>query len=336
VASGGVAHGEVKAAVDLGVLESGPSVTVGIVNFEGASLTLRALEQVLAQKGAPAFDVVIVDNGSSDQDFARLASGVGSDTRLVRLATNRGYAAACNAVARIAFEQRSTFVWFLNNDVDMADDLLARLSGHLGTDRSIGAVAPVTVDARDGQTVLGAGASITPWRGKLAHRYQGRPVGELPRDAYEVEAIEGAGPLIRTSALGHVGGWDEGFFMYWEDAEWSVRARRSGLRLIVAPDAFLRHSVSASSASNERQGLMIRNRLRFVRIAGAGWVQPLFLVYLTAIWLPAYYVTRLAPRYGIGQAARIAIQGVAWNVRDALRRRRWRLRRSDQDIPSLA
>ena len=325
-----------KTAADFDRQEPVPNVTVGIVNFEGASLTLRALERVLAQKGAPAFEVVVVDNGSSDEDFARLASGVGPDARLVRLPTNRGYAAACNAVGRIGLEHRSTFVWFLNNDVEMSDDLLARLCTRLGTDRSIAAVAPVTVDARDGQTVLGAGASITIWRGKLAHRYQGRPVSELPNHAYEVEAIEGAGPLIRASALSDVGGWDEGFFMYWEDAEWSARARRSGLRLLVAPDAFLRHSVSASSAAADRQGLMIRNRLRFVRIAGAGWVQPVFLAYLTALWLPAYYVTRLVPRYGLVQAARIGFLGVAWNIRDAFHRRRWRLRPSDQDIPRLA
>lgn len=311
------------------------NVTVGVINFNRSALTLQTLARVLGQEGASDCKIVVVDNGSSDLDSAQLALGVDQSVQLLRLPTNRGYAAACNAVAQIAVDCGSQFVWFLNNDVDMGPSVLSTLRATLDADPSAVAVAPVTVDAPDGRTVLGAGSSITLWRGRIVHLYAGRTVESLPRGPYEVDAIEGAGPLIRTSALRDFGPWDEGFFMYWEDAEWSVRVRRSGGRLLVAPDALLQHHVSASSTPFARQESMMRNRVRFMRIVAPGWAQPLFLVYFSCLWLPAYYLTRLGPTFGFRRAAGIAVRSLTWNLRDAARRRRWRLRRSDQQIPTL-
>jgi GT2 family glycosyltransferase len=315
---------------------SDPVVTIGIINFNRAALTLQTLAQILAQEGIAERKVVVVDNGSSDLDGARLTAGIGDHVRLVRLPTNRGYAAACNAIAKVAIEYGSQFVWFLNNDVEMDPTVLTTLLAALDADRSAIAVAPVTVDAEDGTTVLGAGGSITLWRGRIVHRYASQSVESLPLSPYAVEVIEGAGPLIRTSSLRDVGAWDEGFFMYWEDVEWSVRARRSGGRLLVAPGARLRHQVSASSTPVATQEAMLRNRVRFMRIAAPPWAQPIFLVYFSCLWLPAFYVTRLVPRFGLRAGARVALTSLSWNLRDAVRRRRWRLRRSDQQIPNLS
>jgi GT2 family glycosyltransferase len=306
-----------------------------VINFNRSTLTLRTLAQVLDQAGASDCKIVVVDNGSSDLEAAQLATGMDQGVQLLRFPTNRGYAAACNAVAQIAVECDSRFVWFLNNDVDMGPSVLSTLRATLDANPSAMAVAPVTVDARDGRTVLGAGASVTLWRGRIVHLYAGGTVDSLPRGPYEVDAIEGAGPLIRSAVLRDVGPWDEGFFMYWEDAEWSVRARRSGGRLLVAPDALLRHQVSASSTPIARQESMMRNRVRFMRIVAPGWAQPLFLAYFSCLWLPAFYLTRLAPRFGFRRAGGVAVRSLTWNLRDAFRRRRWRLRRCDQQIPTL-
>jgi GT2 family glycosyltransferase len=255
---------------------------------------------------------------------------------MVQLPTNRGYAAACNAVAAIAIELETPFVWFLNNDVDMGPAVSKRLVAGLEADPSAAAIAPVTVDSGNGTTVLGGGAAVKTWLGKVTHLYVGCPIDSLPPTPYAVDAIEGAGPLVRVSALRDIGSWDEGFFMYWEDTEWSVRARRANRRLLVTPGATLRHAVSASSTPAARQRLMLRNRVRFVRIVAPMWAQPIFICYYSFLWLPAFFVMRLVPQFGFRQGGGIAIQSLAWNIKDAARRRRWKLRSSDQEMPALS
>ena len=79
----------------------------------------------------------------------------------------------------------------------------------------------------------------------------------------------------------------------------------------------------------------MRNRIRFMRIVAPGWAQPLFMVYFACLWLPAFYLTRLAPAFGLRRGGGVAVRSLTWNFRDAIRRRRWRLRRSDQQIPTL-
>ncbi len=123
--------------------------------------------------------------------------------------------------------------------------------------------------------------------------------------------------------------------MYWEDTEWSVRARSLGWRLRVVPAARVRHVVSVSTEPRERIELMIRNRIRFVRATGGWLVQAAFLVYFLAGWLPAYVVFRLAPRFGLHEALDVASRAVAWNVDDARARERWRLRHEDLELPHL-
>jgi len=60
-----------------------------------------------------------------------------------------------------------------------------------------------------------------------------------------------------------------------------------------------------------------------------------FVVYLVGAWLPAYVAFRLVPRFGIRAAFDVAAGALAWNVRDARARGRWRLRRADLELPAL-
>jgi hypothetical protein len=80
---------------------------------------------------------------------------------------------------------------------------------------------------------------------------------------------------------------------------------------------------------------MLRNRVRFVRIVAPTWVQPIFICYYSFLWLPAFFVMRLVPQFGFWQGGRIAVQSLMWNIKDAARRRRWRLRLSDQETPAF-
>lgn len=309
-------------------------VLAAVVNFERAELTARLVTALLSHRSNSSLDVLVVDNGSGPEELRRLRAIVDPAATLLSLPANRGYGAGCNAAVAAAISASADLVWLLNNDLDLEEGVLDALVSALET-TIWAAAAPVTVDAETGTTVLGAGADLWMARGRLRHRWVGRSRSDLPTDPFEVAALEGACPLIRLDALSVIGGWDEGFFMYWEDAEWSMRARRDGYALRVVPTVAMRHRVGASSDDAFRMRLMLRNRIRFVRVAGSPMENLVFVGYFGLLWLPAYTVARLIPRFGLRRGVGLAVRSVAWNVGDARRRGRWRLGRLDQEIPAL-
>ena len=310
-------------------------VVAGVVNFNGARRTLATLDGIFRQAPPDVLRVIVVDNGSAPADLDALRAGLDGRAAMLALPRNVGYAAACNAVAREAIGLGAEFVWFLNNDLTLPEPVLPGLIDALDRDHAVAAVAPVTVDAANRSIVLGAGARISWSRGRLVHLRMGLDAGDLPGTPYDVAVLEGACPLIRTSAMRAIGAWDESFFMYWEDVEWSVRATRSGARLQIVPDRRVGHTVAASSPPIDRLEFMLRNRVRFMRIAAPGPIQPVFMAYFAALWLPAFLIARAIPRFGPAAGLRLAVGAVSWNVTDAVRRRRWRLTRADQAIPYL-
>jgi len=310
------------------------AVLAAVVNFERAELTASLVAALVRHRTECTLRVVAVDNGSSQDDLGRLREVLDPAATLLALPTNEGYAAACNAAALKALADSADLLWLLNNDLDLEAGVLDALVSALARSQWA-AAAPATVDSETGMTVLGAGADISMSRGRLRHRWVGRSRSDLPTSPFEVTAIEGACPLIRLDALRAIGAWDEGFFMYWEDTEWSVRARRSGFALGVVPTVAVRHKGGASSDAAFRIGLMLRNRVRFVRLAGSRSENMLFAGYYLMFWLPAYLLARLIPRFGLRQGVSVALGSLTWNIDDARRRGRWRLRHSDQEIPAL-
>lgn len=312
-----------------------PVVLAVLVNFNGAQMTLAALDSLVEQRGADRTRVVVVDNGSEQADVDALTAGIGERASLVVLDGNRGYAAACNAGSLIAAQSGIPYVWWLNNDLVFEAGALEALVGHMETSTRTAAASAVTVDDQTGMRVLGAGMDFTLWRGRVRHRLTGVDVGRLPRNAYSVDVVPGTCLLVRISALRVIGALDEAFFMYGEDIDWSVRARAAGFELDVVPAARARHGWARSSKPADRLRFLMRNRIRVSRGRAGTAAQLAFMAYYVLGWLPAYTVGRLVPRFGLRAGLGLAFDPLRWNVADALKKRRWRLRPEDQIIPRI-
>ena len=312
-----------------------PRVLAAIVNYDGAQMTLDALASLLDQSVANEIRTVIVDNGSSAADFEALESGVAGRAIVVRLEPNRGYAAACNVASLMAAEAGIPHVLWLNNDLLLEPGAIEALVARMEAAPATAAAGAVTLDFETGARVTGAGMDLSLWRGRVRHRHTGLDVAELPSVPYAVDVLVAPCLLVRIAALRVVGGMDEDYFMYAEDVDWSIRARRAGFSLEIVPAARTRHRGARSSRPQAQVRYIMRNRVRMMR-AQAGWTtQAAFMCYFVLGWLPAYTVARLIPRFGLSVGLGLAISPLSWNVRDALRRRRWRLRADDQVIPRI-
>jgi N-acetylglucosaminyl-diphospho-decaprenol L-rhamnosyltransferase len=311
-------------------VDGGPRVLAAIVNYNRADLTLVTVDSLLGLSGEAPMMVLVIDNASATADLDRLRTELPAQVSLMELAVNGGYGTACNAAIRQASAEDVPFVWLLNNDIAFEPGCLRELVRVLDDCPDLAASAPVVVEFNRPDIVLSSGMKVGMRFGRVSHRRWGLSVASLPSHVERVDAVEASALLIRTSAAAACGGFDESFFMYSEDLEWSLRARNHGWALASAPTARVRHRLSQSSAPLNRIEYMIRNRIRAVRLHGSVTDQATFMAYMVFGWLPAYALTRLLFRYGPGPTAKAVLRPLIWNIRDAARRGHWRLTSADQ------
>ena len=201
-----------------------------VLSWNGREDTLACLRSLESEP----VDVIVVDNASTDGS-ADAVSGV----EVIRNDRNLGYAGGMNAGIRRALEQGADAVLLLNNDVELEPGATEALLAALD---DAAAVCPVVLFADNPERVWYAGARFDPRRG-----YNGRHLTDPPEAITQTERICGAAVLIPRQALERVGLFDEELFAYYEDADWSLRAREAGLPLLVVPKSRIRHKVSAST-----------------------------------------------------------------------------------------
>jgi GT2 family glycosyltransferase len=209
------------------------------VSWNGRAWLDRCLPSVLALD-PPAAEVIVVDNGSTDgtADHLRRAH---PDVRVVALDRNLGFAGGNNAGAR---EATSPYLVFLNNDAEVDSGWLSALIEPAEADAEVGLVTSRIVFMDRPEIVDSAGDGYLRCGGayKRDHGAAAPPV----RSAVEVFGACGAAFLIRRSLFEDIGGFDDDFFMVYEDVDLSYRARLRGARCVYAPAAVVLHAGSTS------------------------------------------------------------------------------------------
>jgi GT2 family glycosyltransferase len=235
---------------------SPPLVGVVIVNWNLADDTLECLDSVY-QMGYPVFEVIVVDNGSTDNSPARVRAAYPQVAQLVN-SQNLGFAAAANQGLEWAVAQGCAYALVLNNDTTVAPDLLDLLVATGEGDPQIGIVSP---------RILYFDQPHRTWH--LAarwHRWLPIPVQIWQADTGVVEAdfVSGCAMLLRRDLLQAVGGFDPDFFMYGEDIDLCARASRAGYRVVAVPQARMWHKVSVSARKTTADSRYWRARNQIV------------------------------------------------------------------------
>ena len=226
-------------------------VSAVIVHYRTPHETVEAV-QALART-APETETLVVDNASGDSIGRQLQEQEPS-ARVVVEMENRGYGAACNRGARATNRE---FLLFLNSDTVVEPGSVDALVAALDSDPRAAAVGPRLVNPdgtlqpsiqrlptlwrivceSSGLAILAGGRG--PFRGHSATR-------EDHSTARAVESVKGAAFLVRRSAFEHVGGFDEGFFLYAEESDLATRLRHAGWRILFEPSARVGHRGGAS------------------------------------------------------------------------------------------
>jgi GT2 family glycosyltransferase len=274
-------------------------VAAVVLNWNGWRDTIACLGSLRDLDEVP--HVFVVDNGSTDDSAERIRAAA-PWARLVPLPSNRGFSGGMNAGISVALREKPAvdYVWALNNDTRAEPGTLARMVALADSDPGIGIVGGRLVDADGSGRVqaLGGGA-LRRWLGTTSIR--------VTESAKACDHLVGASLLVRQSLLREVGGFDERYFFYLEDTDLSLRTRRAGWRLAVAPDATVVHRLGASigdgSATRSLRAdvLFARSSAIFVSSLGLPWritAVPLRLVGMLANRLARAQADRLIPIAG--------------------------------------
>jgi GT2 family glycosyltransferase len=243
-------------------------VGIVVVHWRGMADTRDCLESIAALNPAAACVTVVV-NGAGDFDDAAALSSCPT-AEVIRLERNLGYAAGCNAGARLLFDGGADVVLLLNNDVVLETDTLASITSLFEAQPRAGIVGLPVVHEDDRSLVWFAGGRINRWLGYTRH--EGFRSRTLPGSPRRTDFVTGAAIAIRREAWNKLGALDERYFHYFEDVDVCDRARAAGFECWIAPRPPVRHKISASAGErgsnrlNRDQGYYFnRNRMRWVR-----------------------------------------------------------------------
>jgi GT2 family glycosyltransferase len=177
--------------------------------------------------------LIVLDNGSTDGSVLRIRTRF-PDVEVVELGENFGFARGNNAGIRVALERGAEYVWLLNNDTTVDSNALRALVEKADQDPKIGAVGSAIYSMDQPEHLQLWGGGRVSWLGR-SHYFSG-PVSDE-----EVQFLTGASLFLRCSTIRGLGLLDEGFFMYWEDADYCFRMRRAGWKLAVSGDSRVWH-----------------------------------------------------------------------------------------------
>ena len=261
-----------------------PRIAISIINYQTGDMTIAAAGSALEALGAHEGEVIVVDNASDDGSAEAVETwmaGIGdARLKLVRSATNSGFSGGHNQGMDAAAP--ADFFLLLNSDAILRPGFFDALLAEVEAQSQAGIVAP-QLEWEDGQPQQ----SCFRFQGIASELIRGAASGpvtrvlnrhvvalDLPPEPEAIDWVSFACVLLRAEMVTEIGPMDEGYFLYFEDAAYCLRAARAGWRVIYAPKARAVHfrggsgPVKALAIEGARMPAYFwRSRTRYLRQA---------------------------------------------------------------------
>ncbi|MBP1232519.1 GT2 family glycosyltransferase [Arthrobacter sp. PvP102] len=239
-------------------------VTVVMVNYRSSEYVISCVKSLATE---PIARIIILENGSGEDEWRSLQnvpSVAACDVQLIRSLENLGFGAGVNLAASCIESDYGGLIWVLNPDTVVTDGCAATLAKEI-TDGELDIVSPViATGSRSSPTTWFVGGDIDHTNGSTRHWDYGQP---LPTNSgvRATDFMTGAAPMMTFATWQRAGGFKESLFLYWEDADFSLRAKAIGLKMGVQLDALIWHEEGGSGEGNGRSAVyyyyMQKNRL---------------------------------------------------------------------------
>ena len=287
-------------------------VSIIVLNWNGLEDTTECLES-LQKITYPNCEVIVVDNGSKGNDAQELRKRFGNYIHLIQNEKNYGYTGGNNIGIRYALDNGSPdYFVILNNDMVVAPDFLTEMVKVAEGDDSIGIVGPKIYYYDLPDCIYSAGMRISMrWGRSVILGCKQVDVGQYDAQQ-EMDCVSGCCLLIKKEVTQQAGMFDESYFCYWDEVDYSIRARRAGFKIAYTPKAsvwrrqVLRKKLWGKLPYEEKASALAyyywaRNNFKFMRKHGTRGQYYTSLVYFFGCHLLFVTALRLLYHYNIRQ-----------------------------------
>lgn len=226
-------------------------ICVILVNYNGKEYNDKCIDSIFNSTIAEKIQIVVVDNASSDGSRESLHEKWDCDKRvhIIDLAENSGFAKANNVAIRWAMGNGITHYLMLNNDTEIEPDAIEKMwKCH---EKNACIVTPKIFYADKSNILWCAGGRFSPIIMKPVQIGENEENSEKYNKDYDCDFANGCAIFLDEQILQNTGLLDESFFLYYEDTEFSMRARKKGIPIRYCADAIIYHKVNGSTKGNQ-------------------------------------------------------------------------------------
>lgn len=245
-------------------------VSVVVPNYNGIKFMEPCLKALKEQENAPDFEIIVVDNGSTDG--SRQVAEHYREVQVIPLEQNYGFCRAVNEGIRAS---KAPYVILLNNDTRVFPGFVKALYDRITSDNNIFSVSSMMIQAKKPELLDDAGDYYCALGWAYA-KGKDKPVAEY-ETSYPITAACGGASIYRKQVFETIGYFDEAHFAYLEDIDVGYRARLFGYQNIYEPKAKVYHEGSGASGSRYNEFKVThssRNSIYLIR-KNMPWLQRL-------------------------------------------------------------
>lgn len=246
-----------------------PKVSIIIVSYKAKKEIINCLKSIKATKLKVSSEVIVVDNDEKSPVKKELIKHF-PWVKYIKAPGNIGFGAGNNLAAS---EARGKYLLFLNPDTLVLEDSIDILLKNLEKEEKVGIITPQLLDEKRNIDPLQCTHTLTPTSGLVAHSLINKLLPNNPisrkywmlewgRDTKrEVKVVQGAAFMVKKILFDSLSGFDEKFFMFFEESDFCLRAGKIGWKILFEPQAKIIH-LKERSTKNKRKARMIFKRSR--------------------------------------------------------------------------
>lgn len=280
-----------------------PKVSIIILNWNGWQDTLECLDSLRKIK-YPNYKVLVIDNGSGDESVEKIKNWLENNKsvigyKLLVNSYNAGFAGGNNQGIKQALKNGADYVLLFNNDTIVDPFFLDKLVEAAEQDKNIGIAGSKIYFYSDPKRIWFGGGKINWLKTRGSHlrlneneKDSGESGGEEAEKSFPTDYITGCAMLIKKEVIEKIGVLSEDYFLYYEDTDYCLRAKKAGWQSVLAPESRIWHKISQSAKEfspsyvyyHTRNGLMMAKRM-------SGSVKTI-LVYIFSVCLAAKQIIK--------------------------------------------
>jgi hypothetical protein len=246
-----------------------PLVHIILVNYGNWQDTIECLESIKLNS-YKFYKVIVVDVGNLNHSVYHLLEWINNQSDdnflFIQQKENKGFAAANNlGIRAVIDDMESSFFWVLNNDTSIERNSLKELLGYYKeneNNKDIGFLGSKILDYKNRDIIQTVGGTFNPWTGYSILTGMGQiDRGQFDAGGYKNDYVIGASMFFHKSLLDKIGLMSEEYFLYYEDLDWCIAAKKAGFQNITCNKSIVYHKQGqATGAKLIEDDASLRNK----------------------------------------------------------------------------